>query len=217
MPCLGGRRRAGGCCWTFTVVIIASTRRWGRATTSAKLLSHLDISNSDQEAANDFSLTRKARARGIRSLGTAADGSQNHMEFCTLVQRARTFVPTVVIAAIAAMTMRPATSAYSSTSPPRSSVSRFTSRGGKFVGPPCFQASNQHEATFSDWTDLGLSRCYAPDTNFTISGRVEMFGRIIAKSVNNTSSGGRLNDELLPAVGGSGPCGPVQGSYIEVP
>lgn len=60
------------------------------------------------------------------------------------------------------------------------------------------------------------SALYAPDTNFTIGGSAEMFGRIVAKSVSNTPAAAFNNDEALPAVGGSGPYGPVQGSYIEV-
>jgi hypothetical protein len=72
--------------------------------------------------------------------------------------------------------------------------------------------------TSATWngTNVCVGTLYAPDTNFTISGSVEMFGRIVAKSINNTSSGGMHNDEALPAVGGSGPYAPVQGSYLEV-
>ena len=71
-------------------------------------------------------------------------------------------------------------------------------------------------ATWSG-TNVCVGELYAPNTDFTISGSVEMFGRITAHSIVNSSSGGMHSDESLPAPGGSGPFSPVQGSYIEVP
>ena len=57
---------------------------------------------------------------------------------------------------------------------------------------------------------------YAPDTDFTVIGQVEKFGRIIAKSINNSSSGGMHYDESLPAPNGQISYAPVPSSYLEV-
>lgn len=43
---------------------------------------------------------------------------------------------------------------------------------------------------------------YAPDTDFTIGGGAEMFGRILAKSISHTGSGGMHYDQALGKPGG---------------
>lgn len=70
-------------------------------------------------------------------------------------------------------------------------------------------------ATWSG-TNICVGDLYAPDTAFTIGGSVDMMGRITAKSITNSSSGGMHYDESLPSPNGQGGYGPVQGSYIEV-
>jgi hypothetical protein len=57
---------------------------------------------------------------------------------------------------------------------------------------------------------------YAPDTNFTVSGSVQKFGRIIAKSINNSSSGGMHADDALPQPGGMSSYAPDASTYEEV-
>jgi hypothetical protein len=54
--------------------------------------------------------------------------------------------------------------------------------------------------TSATWngTNICVGTLYAPDTDFTISGSVEMFGRIVAKSINNTSSGGCTTTRRCP-------------------
>jgi Tfp pilus assembly protein PilX len=73
--------------------------------------------------------------------------------------------------------------------------------------------------TTATWN--GTNKCvgelYAPDTTFNISGSVEMFGRITAKVINNSSSGGMHYDESLPAPNGQSSYAPIPGSYLEVP
>jgi hypothetical protein len=73
--------------------------------------------------------------------------------------------------------------------------------------------------TVATWsgTNVCIGELYAPDTTFNISGGVEMLGRITAKVVNNSSTGGMHSDESLPAPGGTGSYSPVQTSYLEVP
>jgi Tfp pilus assembly protein PilX len=66
-------------------------------------------------------------------------------------------------------------------------------------------------------TNVCVGELYAPDTTFNISGQVEMFGRITAKVLNNSSSGGMHSDESLPTPGGTGSYSAVQTSYAEVP
>ena len=51
-------------------------------------------------------------------------------------------------------------------------------------------------------TNTCVGDLYAPDTNFTVSGSVHKFGRIIAKTINNSSSGGMHADDALPQPGG---------------
>lgn len=70
-------------------------------------------------------------------------------------------------------------------------------------------------ATWSG-TNISYGTLYGPDTTFNVSGSVEQFGRIIAKSINNSSTGGMHNDESLTAMAGSGAYAPMQGSYMEV-
>ena len=57
-----------------------------------------------------------------------AGAAATHIDEFSEVQRASTFVPTDVIAAIAATTIKPAINAYSSTSPPSSSLASRTTR-----------------------------------------------------------------------------------------
>jgi hypothetical protein len=57
---------------------------------------------------------------------------------------------------------------------------------------------------------------YAPDTTFNVSGTVEKYGRIIAKNINHTSSGGLHYDESMAAPLGLTSFIPIQGSYLEV-
>src|SRR5436305_3225299 len=54
--------------------------------------------------------------------------NDDYIELLSEVQRASTLVPTVPMTAMAATTIRPAISAYSSTSPPRSSFTNLTKR-----------------------------------------------------------------------------------------
>ena len=70
-------------------------------------------------------------------------------------------------------------------------------------------------ATWSG-TNVCYGTLYGPDTNFTISGGVQLFGRVIGKSINNSSTGGMHTDESLPTPGGVGGCIPVRGTYIEL-
>jgi Tfp pilus assembly protein PilX len=71
-------------------------------------------------------------------------------------------------------------------------------------------------ATWSG-TNVCVGELYAPDTTFNISGGVEMLGRITAKAINNSSTGGMHSDESLPAPGGTGSYSPIQSTYLEVP
>src|SRR5947199_316453 len=66
---------------------------------------------------------------GAPSAPSAPSAGQlaNYNELSTLVHLARTLLPTDVIAAMAATTIRPAIRAYSSTSPPCSSRTSFAS------------------------------------------------------------------------------------------
>jgi len=72
--------------------------------------------------------------------------------------------------------------------------------------------------TTASWT--GTNTCvgdlYAPDTNFTVSGSVHKFGRIIAKTINNSSSGGMHADDALPQPGGMDSYQPDFSTYEEV-
>jgi hypothetical protein len=72
--------------------------------------------------------------------------------------------------------------------------------------------------TTATWS--GSNTCigdlYAPDTDFTISGSVRKLGRITARSINNSSSGGMHADEALPNPGGAGSYLPDASSYTEL-
>jgi hypothetical protein len=57
-------------------------------------------------------------------------------------------------------------------------------------------------ATWTGTNDC-VGELYAPDTDFTVSGSVDLYGRILAKTINNTSSGGMHYDESLSPPGGS--------------
>jgi Flp pilus assembly protein TadG len=66
--------------------------------------------------------------------------------------------------------------------------------------------------TTATWTgsNTNVGEMYAPDTDFTISGSVHMFGRVVAKSINNTSSGGMHYDESLAAPGATASSASIQ-------
>jgi hypothetical protein len=72
--------------------------------------------------------------------------------------------------------------------------------------------------TAATWS--GSNTCvgdlYAPDTNFTVSGSVHKLGRIIAKTINNSSSGGMHADDALPQPGGMDSYEPVASTYEEI-
>lgn len=72
--------------------------------------------------------------------------------------------------------------------------------------------------TTATWTGTNICTgdLYAPDTDFTISGSVEKRGRVIARSINNSSSGGMHYDESLPAPHGQITFSPVASTYLEV-
>jgi hypothetical protein len=57
-------------------------------------------------------------------------------------------------------------------------------------------------ATWTGTNDC-VGELYAPDTDFTISGSVILCGRILAKTINNSSSGGMHYDESLSPPGGT--------------
>jgi hypothetical protein len=68
------------------------------------------------------------------------------------------------------------------------------------------------------WT--GTKSCvgeiYAPDTNITITGGVKIFGRIVAKSINNSSTGGMHADDAMGSAGGTGAYSPDFLTYDEI-
>jgi hypothetical protein len=72
--------------------------------------------------------------------------------------------------------------------------------------------------TTATWT--GTNTCvgdlYAPNTDFVVSGSVQKFGRIIAKSINNSSTGGMHADDALPQPGGMSSYAPDATTYEEV-
>ena len=72
--------------------------------------------------------------------------------------------------------------------------------------------------TTATWTgtNICVGDLYAPDTDFNISGSVDMMGRIIAHSITNSSSGGMHYDESLPAPQGQGGYAPTPGTFIEL-
>jgi hypothetical protein len=72
--------------------------------------------------------------------------------------------------------------------------------------------------TSASWsgTNVCVGDLYAPDTNFTVSGSVQKFGRIIAKSINNSSSGGMHADDALPQPGGMSSYAPDASTYEEL-
>jgi hypothetical protein len=72
--------------------------------------------------------------------------------------------------------------------------------------------------TSATWTgtNVCVGDLYAPDTNFVVSGSVEKLGRIIARSIDNSSGGGMHYDESLPAPNGQISYAPVPNSYLEV-
>jgi len=72
--------------------------------------------------------------------------------------------------------------------------------------------------TTASWsgTNVCVGDLYAPDTDFTIGGSVDMMGRIVAKSITNSSSGGMHYDESLPAPNGQNAFAPVAQTFVEV-
>jgi Flp pilus assembly protein TadG len=59
--------------------------------------------------------------------------------------------------------------------------------------------------TTATWSgsNICVGDLYAPDTDFTVSGSVDLMGRILAKSITNSSSGGMHYDEALGPPGTS--------------
>lgn len=70
-------------------------------------------------------------------------------------------------------------------------------------------------ATWSG-TNVCVGDLYAPDTDFTVSGSVVKMGRIIAKGITNSSSGGMHYDESLPAPTNVVSYAPDPKTYLEV-
>jgi len=71
-------------------------------------------------------------------------------------------------------------------------------------------------ATWSG-TNICVGDLYAPDTAFVVSGSVQKFGRIIAKTISNSSTGGMHADDSLVPPGGMGSYDPDPSTYQEVP
>jgi hypothetical protein len=73
--------------------------------------------------------------------------------------------------------------------------------------------------TTATWTgsNVCVGDLYAPDTDFTVGGTVEKFGRVIAKSITNSSSKGMHYDESLPAPNGQMSYSPDLDTYLEIP
>ena len=65
-------------------------------------------------------------------------------------------------------------------------------------------------------TNVCVGDLYAPDTDFSVGGGVEKRGRIIAKSITNSSTGGMHYDESLPAPSSVISFTPEPKSYLEV-
>jgi Flp pilus assembly protein TadG len=57
--------------------------------------------------------------------------------------------------------------------------------------------------TTATWSgsNVNVGELYAPDTDFTIGGSVSLHGRVTAKTINNSSSGGMHYDESLSPPG----------------
>lgn len=72
--------------------------------------------------------------------------------------------------------------------------------------------------TTATWqgTNICVGDLYGPDTDFTISGSVQKLGRITARTINNSSSGGMHADESLPNPGGAGNYIADASSYAEL-
>jgi hypothetical protein len=60
--------------------------------------------------------------------------------------------------------------------------------------------------TTATWTRTHrcIGELYAPVTDFTFGGSAQLFGRITAKSINVSTSGGPHYDESLPPIGQDG-------------
>ena len=72
--------------------------------------------------------------------------------------------------------------------------------------------------TTATWTgtNICVGDLYAPDTDFTVSGSVQKMGRIVAKSITNSSTGGMHYDESMPAPNDQISYAPVANTYLEV-
>ena len=46
-----------------------------------------------------------------------------------------------------------------------------------------------------------IGELYAPDTDFTVGGKAQLFGRIIARTISVSGSAGLHYDEALPPAG----------------
>jgi hypothetical protein len=66
-------------------------------------------------------------------------------------------------------------------------------------------------------TNVCVGDLYAPDTAFVVSGSVQKFGRIIAKTISNSSTGGMHADDSLVPPGGMGSYDPDPSTYQEIP
>jgi hypothetical protein len=66
--------------------------------------------------------------------------------------------------------------------------------------------------TTASWggSHVCVGELYAPDTDFTINGTAQLMGRVTAKSINISSSGGMHYDEALNPPGGTTKAGVVQ-------
>src|SRR5262249_25495415 len=106
----------------------------------------------DSLGVNPLVLVTERTQIATPSFGGAGDGSTASMDYIEAlsdVQRARTFWPTAAIRAIATMTIRPATSAYSSTSPPCSSRMDFPRSFTMLTGTPFAHRTMRRPRLFS--------------------------------------------------------------------
>ena len=71
-------------------------------------------------------------------------------------------------------------------------------------------------ATWSG-SNVCVGELYAPDTDFYISGGVQKLGRITARTITNSSTGGMHSDDAMASPGGSGDYAADVSSYEEVP
>jgi hypothetical protein len=55
-----------------------------------------------------------------------------------------------------------------------------------------------------------VGELYAPDTDFTVGGSAELFGRITAKTITLSGNGGMHYDEALPPLGTASTAQPIR-------